>query len=176
MISDLAWWLQRVGTEFKFAITGNVLFQATTIGIIPRTTDWQGGLDPANLVVFDDRSSLSTRVDRLRTEGIPVAGGTRLTDCIGTDRHFGRVAVAYSATDASAFASDWSSEPDGDGARSSPIVAPARAPTAAPLLAMFRLNSPPTPAPTAAPTAAYFARLNARDTRVFIPAVHKQYG
>ena len=93
LIGDIAWRVQEEGNEVKYAITEDEFSQDVADGIVPKVDDWEAEIGWADIVVFDDGFGLGTHAERLRADGVPVVGGTRLTDRLEEDRGFGHDAM-----------------------------------------------------------------------------------
>mgnify|MGYP006273341849 CR=1 FL=1 len=92
LIGDLAWQVRREGHEVRYYIEAESDREIAD-GFVPKTTDWRGDLDWADVVVFDDiwvNSTIGTGelAQELRAEGIPVVGGTPATDRLEDDRGY----------------------------------------------------------------------------------------
>lgn len=99
LIGDIAWRVQRAGNDVRYAITDDEFSQDVTDGIVPKTDDWEADVPWADLVVFDDGFGLGAHAQRLREEGVPVVGGTALTDRLEEERGFGHDAMAARGLD-----------------------------------------------------------------------------
>lgn len=89
LIGDIAWRVQEEGHQVRYAITEDEFSQDVADGIVPKTDDWESDLGWADVVVFDDGFGLGTHAEDLREEGMPVIGGTELTDRLEEQRGFG---------------------------------------------------------------------------------------
>ncbi|MXR39870.1 phosphoribosylamine--glycine ligase [Halobaculum sp. WSA2] len=89
LIGDIAWRVKQHGNDVKYAITEDEFSQDVCDGLVPKTDDWRAELEWADVVVMDDSFGLGREAERLREEGIPVVGGTELTDRLEEDRGFG---------------------------------------------------------------------------------------
>lgn len=94
LIGDIAWRVQEEGHDVKYAITEDEFSQDVADGIVPKVEDWEAQVGWADIVVFDDGFGLGTHAERLREQGVPVVGGTQLTDRLEADRGFGHEAMA----------------------------------------------------------------------------------
>ncbi|AEN07019.1 Phosphoribosylglycinamide synthetase, C-domain-containing protein [halophilic archaeon DL31] len=94
LIGDIAWRVQNAGNNIKYAITEDEFSQDVADGIVPKADDWEADLGWADIVIFDDGFGLGTHAERLREEGIPVVGGTELTDRLEEARGFGHDTMA----------------------------------------------------------------------------------
>ncbi|MFW5920036.1 MAG: phosphoribosylamine--glycine ligase [Halanaeroarchaeum sp.] len=89
LIGDIAWRVQQEGHDVRYGITKDEFSQDVADGIVPKADDWTAHVEWADVVVFDDGFGLGTHAERLRDEGIPAIGGTRLTDRLEGERGFG---------------------------------------------------------------------------------------
>lgn len=89
LIGDIAWRVQQEGHDVRYAITEDEFSQDVADGIVPKVDDWEAHVGWADIVVFDDGFGLGTHAERLRDDGVPVVGGTRLTDRLEEERGFG---------------------------------------------------------------------------------------
>lgn len=94
LIGDIAWRVQQQGNNVKYDITEDEFSQDVADGIVPKTDDWEAELDWADVVVMDDSFGLGAEAERVREMGIPVVGGTELTDRLEEDRGFGHEKMA----------------------------------------------------------------------------------
>lgn len=89
LITDIAWRIDQLGNNAKYTITEDEFSQDVGDGLVPKTDNWRDELDWADIVVMDDAFGLGRTAERLREDGIPVVGGTALTDRLEEDRGFG---------------------------------------------------------------------------------------
>lgn len=94
LIGDIAWRVQEQGTDVRYAITEDEFSQDVCDGIVPKTEDWRADVDWADLVVMDDSFGLGREADWVREQGVPVVGGTELTDRLEEERGFGHEKMA----------------------------------------------------------------------------------
>lgn len=99
LIGDIAWRVQEEGHRVKYAITEDEFSQDVADGFVPKIDDWETEIDWADIVVFDDGFGLGTHAERVRKQGVPVVGGTRLTDRLEEDRGFGHDVMAERGLD-----------------------------------------------------------------------------
>jgi len=89
LIGDIAWQVLKEGHEVRYFI-GAASEHDIADGFVPKTDDWEGDVDWADIVVFDDTLGQGERAQRLRQQGKPVVGGTPYTDRLEDDRSFGQ--------------------------------------------------------------------------------------
>ncbi len=89
LIGDIAWRVQQEGHDARYAITEDEFSQDVCDGIVPKVDDWEAHVEWADVVVFDDGFGLGTHAERLRDDGVPVVGGTQLTDRLEEERGLG---------------------------------------------------------------------------------------
>lgn len=99
LIGDIAWRVREEGNNVKYAITEDEFSQDVADGFVPKVDDWEAEIAWADIVVFDDGFGLGTHAERLRERGVPVVGGTQLTDRLETARGFGHDAMAERGLD-----------------------------------------------------------------------------
>jgi len=92
LIGDIAWQVSREGHDVRYYIEADS-DQEIADGFVPKTDDWRGDLDWADVVIFDDiwvGSDIGTgEIARdLRAEGHAVVGGTPNTDTLEEDRGY----------------------------------------------------------------------------------------
>ncbi|MDS0222522.1 phosphoribosylamine--glycine ligase [Haloarcula sp. S1AR25-5A] len=92
LIGDIAWQVSREGHDVRYYIEADS-DQEIANGFVPKTDDWRGDLDWADVVVFDDiwvGSDIGTGeiAQDLRAEGHAVVGGTPNTDTLEEDRGY----------------------------------------------------------------------------------------
>jgi len=92
LIGDIAWQVSREGHDVRYYIEADS-DQEIADGFVPKTDDWRGDLDWADVVIFDDiwvGSDIGTgEIARdLRAEGHAVVGGTPNTDTLEEDRSY----------------------------------------------------------------------------------------
>ncbi|WP_420182571.1 phosphoribosylamine--glycine ligase [Haloarcula sp. KBTZ06] len=92
LIGDIAWQVSREGHDVRYYIEAGS-DQEIADGFVPKTDDWRGDLDWADVVVFDDiwvGGDIGTGelAQELRAEGHAVVGGTPNTDALEEDRGY----------------------------------------------------------------------------------------
>jgi len=92
LIGDIAWQVSREGHDVRYYIEADS-DQEIADGFVPKTDDWRGDLDWADVVIFDDiwvGGDIGTgEIARdLRAEGHAVVGGTPNTDTLEEDRGY----------------------------------------------------------------------------------------
>ncbi|MGB9932677.1 phosphoribosylamine--glycine ligase [Haloarcula amylolytica] len=92
LIGDIAWQVSREGHDVRYYIEADSDREIAD-GFVPKTDDWRGDLDWADVVIFDDiwvGSDIGTgEISRdLRAEGHAVVGGTPNTDTLEEDRGY----------------------------------------------------------------------------------------
>jgi len=92
LIGDIAWQVSKEGHDVRYYIEADS-DQEIADGFVPKTDDWRGDLDWADVVIFDDiwvGSDIGTGeiAQELRTEGHAVVGGTPNTDTLEEDRGY----------------------------------------------------------------------------------------
>ncbi|NHX38781.1 MULTISPECIES: phosphoribosylglycinamide synthetase C domain-containing protein [Haloarcula] len=92
LIGDIAWQVTEEGHDVRYYIEANS-DQEIADGFVPKTDDWRGDLDWADVVIFDDiwvGSDIGTGeiARELRAEGHAVVGGTPNTDALEEDRGY----------------------------------------------------------------------------------------
>jgi len=89
LISDIAWQVVKEGHEVKYFIE-NKSEDDIANGFVPKTKDWRGDVDWAEVIIFDDVLGHGSLADELRKKGKKVIGGTPYTDRLEDDRSFGQ--------------------------------------------------------------------------------------
>ncbi|MDY6817353.1 MAG: phosphoribosylglycinamide synthetase C domain-containing protein [Halobacteriales archaeon] len=92
LITDLAWQVHREGHDVKYYIEA-ASDQEIGDGFIPKTDDWRGQVEWADVIIFDDiwvGSDIGTGeiATGLREDGHAVVGGTPNTDHLEEDRGY----------------------------------------------------------------------------------------
>ena len=92
LIGDIAWQVTEEGHDVRYYFEADS-DQEIADGFVPKTDDWRGNLDWADVVIFDDiwvGSDIGTgEIARdLRAEGHAVVGGTPNTDTLEEDRGY----------------------------------------------------------------------------------------
>jgi phosphoribosylamine--glycine ligase len=92
LIGDLAWQVAREGHAVRYYIEAEDDREIAD-GFVPKTTDWRGDLDWADIVVFDDiwvgtEVGTGALAQELRAQGHAVIGGTPNTDRLEDDRGY----------------------------------------------------------------------------------------
>ena len=92
LIGDLAWQVHREGHDVRYYIEAESDREIAD-GFVPKTDDWRGELDWADVVVFDDiwvGNDVGTGelARELREDGHAVVGGTPNTDRLEDDRGY----------------------------------------------------------------------------------------
>jgi phosphoribosylamine--glycine ligase len=92
LAGDLAWQIAREGHDVRWFVESETEGDVGD-GFVPKTDDWRGELDWADVVVFDDiwvGGELGTGeiAEELRAEGHAVVGGTPATDRLEDDRGY----------------------------------------------------------------------------------------
>jgi hypothetical protein len=89
LIGDIAWQMVKEGHEVRYWI-GAADERDIADGFVPKTDDWEGHVDWADVLVFDDTLGQGARAEALRRQGKAVVGGTEYTDRLEGDRSFGQ--------------------------------------------------------------------------------------
>jgi len=89
LIGDIAWRVQQRGNDVRYAITDDEFSDDVCDGIVPKTDDWRADVNWADIVVMDDSFGLGRKAGWVRDQGVPVIGGTELTDRLEEERDFG---------------------------------------------------------------------------------------
>ncbi len=89
LIGDIAWQVVKEGHEVRYFIDA-ADERDLADGFVPKTDDWEGHVDWADVIVFDDTLGQGTRAQALRQQGKAVVGGTPYTDRLEDDRTFGQ--------------------------------------------------------------------------------------
>jgi phosphoribosylamine--glycine ligase len=89
LIGDIAWQVVKEGHEVRYWI-GAADEKDIADGFVPKTEDWEGHVDWADVIVFDDTLGQGARAEALRRQGKAVVGGTEYTDRLEDDRSFGQ--------------------------------------------------------------------------------------
>jgi phosphoribosylamine--glycine ligase len=89
LIADIAWQVVREGHDVRFWIK-DPDEKGIADGFVPKTDDWRGEVDWADVVVFDDVLGMGAWAQELRQAGKKVVGGTPYTDRLEDDRAFGQ--------------------------------------------------------------------------------------
>lgn len=92
LITDLAWHVQKEGHEVKYYIKAENSKEIGD-GFVPKTDDWKGEIDWADVIIFDDiwiGSEIGTGklAQQLREQGKAIVGGTPNTDRLEEDRGY----------------------------------------------------------------------------------------
>ncbi|KOX92238.1 phosphoribosylamine--glycine ligase [Haloarcula rubripromontorii] len=92
LIGDIAWQVAREGHDVKYYIEADSDREIAD-GFVPKTDDWRGDLDWADVVIFDDiwvGSDIGTGeiAQQLRADGHAVVCGTPNTDTLEEDRGY----------------------------------------------------------------------------------------
>ncbi len=92
LIGDIAWQVGKEGHNVKYYIHAESDTEIAD-GFVPKTDDWRGEVDWADVIIFDDiwvGSEVGTGelAQELRAEGHAVVGGTPATDHLEDDRGF----------------------------------------------------------------------------------------
>ncbi len=89
LIGDIAWQVAKEGHAVRYFI-GAASEHDIADGFVTKTDDWEGDVDWADIVVFDDTLGQGEKAQRLRQAGKPVVGGTPYSDRLEDDRSFGQ--------------------------------------------------------------------------------------
>ncbi len=89
LIGDIAWQVVKEGHEVRYFIDA-VDERDLADGFVPKTDDWEGHVEWADVIVFDDTLGQGTKAQALRQQGKAVVGGTPYTDRLEDDRSFGQ--------------------------------------------------------------------------------------
>ncbi|MFH1879073.1 MAG: phosphoribosylglycinamide synthetase C domain-containing protein [Candidatus Omnitrophota bacterium] len=89
LIGDIAWQVVKEGHEAKYFIK-SAGDKDIADGFVEKTDNWQGEIDWADIIVFDDVLGQGKSAQKLRKEGRKVIGGTEYTDKLEDDRAFGQ--------------------------------------------------------------------------------------
>jgi phosphoribosylamine--glycine ligase len=89
LIADIAWQVVKEGHEGKLWIEDAEEAEIGD-GFVPKTRDWKGEIDWADVIVFDDVLGMGTMAQELRKAGKKVVGGSAYTDRLEDDRAFGQ--------------------------------------------------------------------------------------
>jgi phosphoribosylamine--glycine ligase len=92
LLADLAWQVHREGHEVRYYVAAESDREIGD-GFVPKTDDWRGELDWADVVVFDDiwigdAVGTGELAQDLRAQGHAVVGGTPATDRLEEDRGY----------------------------------------------------------------------------------------
>jgi len=92
LIGDLAWQVHQEGHDVKYFIEA-ASDKEIADGFVPKTDDWRGEIDWADVIVFDDiwvgtEVGTGAIAQELRAEGRGVIGGTPNTDHLEEDRGY----------------------------------------------------------------------------------------
>ncbi|MWG33663.1 phosphoribosylamine--glycine ligase [Halomarina oriensis] len=98
LVGDIAWRVQREGHEVRYCVESESEGRIAD-GFVEKVTDWRDHESWADLVVFDDVWGYGAEAERLRAEGVPVVGGTALTDRLEDDRGFAQEVLADAGAD-----------------------------------------------------------------------------
>ncbi|MFD1513643.1 phosphoribosylamine--glycine ligase [Halomarina rubra] len=98
LIGDIAWRMSREGHDVRYCIE-NDHERHVADGFVEKVDDWGDHESWADLVVFDDVWGFGTEAERLRADGVPVVGGTELTDRLEDDRGFAQEVLAEAGAD-----------------------------------------------------------------------------
>ncbi|MFZ5478223.1 MAG: phosphoribosylamine--glycine ligase [Myxococcota bacterium] len=93
LCSDLAWRVSEEGHEVRLFIRSEAQREVGD-GFVTKSTDWEGDLARADVVVFDDTLGQGVVAEGLRGRGHAVVGGTAYTDRLEDDRDFGQRELA----------------------------------------------------------------------------------
>ena len=89
LITDTAWHVKKEGHEVKYCISDENE-QEIGDGFVDKVDNWEGHVDWADVIVFDDTLGQGAKADALRKQGKAVIGGTPYTDKLEDDRSFGQ--------------------------------------------------------------------------------------
>jgi phosphoribosylamine--glycine ligase len=89
LVGDVAWQVVKEGHEVRYWI-GAESERDIADGFVPKTEDWEGHVDWADVIVFDDTLGQGAKAEALRRAGKAVVGGTEYTDKLEDDRSFGQ--------------------------------------------------------------------------------------
>jgi phosphoribosylamine---glycine ligase len=89
LISDSAWQLVKEGHDVKYYIDNKTEADIAD-GFVPKSTNWEGDVDWADVIIFDDVLGQGEKAAALRKKGKMVIGGTAYTDRLEDDRSFGQ--------------------------------------------------------------------------------------
>lgn len=89
LISDIAWQVSKEGNEVRYHISSSAAHEIAD-GFVNKTNDFEGSVEWADVIVFDDVLGQGDIADRLRKQGKAVVGGTPYTDKLEDDRTFGQ--------------------------------------------------------------------------------------
>ena len=89
LISDIAWQVAKEGHEVRYCIEDEKERDIAD-GFVPKVRDWQGEVDWADVIVFDDTLGQGEKAQALRAKGNVVIGGTAYTDRLEDDRSLDR--------------------------------------------------------------------------------------
>jgi phosphoribosylamine--glycine ligase len=89
LVGDVAWQVVKEGHEVRYWI-GAEAERDIADGFVPKTDDWEGHVEWADVVVFDDTLGQGAKAQALRMQGKAVVGGTPYTDRLEDDRSFGQ--------------------------------------------------------------------------------------
>ncbi|MGE0267298.1 MAG: phosphoribosylglycinamide synthetase C domain-containing protein [Candidatus Omnitrophota bacterium] len=89
LINDIAWHVRQEGHDVKYFIK-NKDVRDIADGFVPKTDNWRGDVDWADIIIFDDVLGHGTLAQELRKKGKLVIGGTEYTDRLEDDRTFGQ--------------------------------------------------------------------------------------
>jgi phosphoribosylamine--glycine ligase len=89
LIADIAWQVLKEGHQAKLYID-TATEREIGDGFVPKTADWKGEVDWADVVVFDDVLGMGAMAEALRQQGKPVVGGSAYTDRLEDERGFGQ--------------------------------------------------------------------------------------
>jgi phosphoribosylamine--glycine ligase len=89
LITDTAWQVCKEGHDVRYFIENEKERQIGD-GLVPKTDDWQGDVDWADVIIFDDVLGQGEKAKALRERRKAVVGGTPLTDRLEDDRSFGQ--------------------------------------------------------------------------------------
>jgi len=89
LIGDIAWQVVKEGHEVRYSIDA-ADERDLADGFVPKTDDWEGHVEWADVIVFDDTLGQGTKAQALRQQGKAVVGGTPYTDRLEDDRSFGQ--------------------------------------------------------------------------------------
>ena len=89
LIGDIAWQVVKEGHEVRYYIDA-ADERDLADGFVPKTDDWEGHVEWADVIVFDDTLGQGTKAQALRQQGKAVVGGTPYTDRLEDDRSFGQ--------------------------------------------------------------------------------------
>jgi phosphoribosylamine--glycine ligase len=92
LITDLAWQVHREGHDVRYYIEVENDREIGD-GFVPKTDDWRGDVEWADVIVFDDiwvgsETGTGELAQELRAEGHAVVGGTPDTDRLEADRGY----------------------------------------------------------------------------------------